>query len=155
MYKLGFTASALALASVLGGCASVTRGWNEQITIASTPSGALAEVTGNETPLKCVTPCVVQVRRQDDLAVQFSLEGHEPQIVKLNKEIASQGAVGFAGNILLGGAVGMVVDGVSGAALDHKPNPVTVVLEPVKRAPATPAKRKPAIVSNPAGVPET
>jgi hypothetical protein len=155
MYKLGFAACALALAGALGGCASVTRGWNEQIAIASMPSGALAEVTGTDTPLKCVTPCVVQVRRQDDLSIQFTLDGHEPQLVKLNKEIATGGAVGFAGNIIAGGAVGMVVDGVSGAALDHKPNPVMVVMEPIKRAPATPSKRQPAIVSNSAAGPQS
>ncbi len=147
MHKWGFTASALALASMLGGCASVTRGWNEEIAIASKPSGALAEVRGAEGSKKCVTPRVVQVRRQDDLSVRFTLAGHQSQVVKLNKEIAAGGAVGFAGNILIGGAVGMVVDGVSGATLDHKPNPVTVVLRPAKRTP-TPPKQRPDVVSS-------
>jgi len=39
------------------------------------------------------------------------------------------------------GLVGMGVDAVTGAALDHKPNPVIVTLQPV--APAPPRAAKP------------
>jgi hypothetical protein len=40
------------------------------------------------------------------------------------------GAAGFAGNILAGGLIGMGVDAATGAAQDHKPNPVIVTLRP-------------------------
>jgi len=42
-------------------------------------------------------------------------------------------AAGFAGNIVLGGAVGMVVDASTGATLEHVPNPVTATLIPMKK----------------------
>lgn len=35
----------------------------------------------------------------------------------------------MAGNLLLGGIVGIGVDAVTGAALDHYPNPVNIALE--------------------------
>ncbi|ARQ01229.1 PEGA domain-containing protein [Pseudorhodoplanes sinuspersici] len=127
------------LALNCAGCASATRGWTEQITITSTPAGAEATVTGPEVPTTCVTPCVVQVKRNDDVSVAFSKEGYEPQVITLTKEVASGGAAGFAGNILVGGLVGMAVDGASGAAYDHKPNPVIVTLKPVAPPPAPPS----------------
>ena len=133
------------LALNCAGCASATRGWTEQITLTSTPAGAEAAVTGPEIPTTCVTPCVVQVKRQDEVSITFTKEGYEPQVVALQKELASGGAAGFAGNILVGGLVGMAVDGVSGAALDHKPNPVIVTLKPVAPPPPAPSimRRRP------------
>lgn len=108
-----------ALCVVLGGCASATRGWHEQIMLASTPSGATATMEGLMGPsadqptksVSCTTPCSIQVNRNDNLTVKFEKDGFEPQVVALSKEVAGTGAAGFAGNILLGGVVGMVVDG--------------------------------------------
>ena len=89
----------------------------------------------------CVTPCVVVAKRSADMTVTVNKEGYEPQIIPLTKEIPGTGAAGFAGNLLLGGVVGMGVDAVTGAALDHKPNPVIVTLQPA--APASPRQAKP------------
>ena len=120
------------------GCASATRGWTEQISIASTPSGARATVSGSENHT-CVTPCAIQVNRNSDLQVSFELNGFEPEVVVLTKEIANTGVAGFAGNLLLGGIIGMGVDAANGAPLDHKPNPVMVTLRPIR--PAAPLGR--------------
>ncbi len=70
-------------------------------------------------------------------------EGYEPQVIPLTKEIPGTGAAGFAGNLLLGGLVGMGVDAATGAALDHKPNPVIVTLQPIAPASSRPAKPRP------------
>jgi hypothetical protein len=133
----------VALAAALGGCASVTRGTSENISIASTPSGAEATITGLDVPTACLTPCVVQAKRNADITVTVAKEGYEPQIVPLIKEIPGTGAAGFAGNLLLGGVVGMGVDAATGAALDHKPNPVIVTLQPHGPAPSSPRVRRP------------
>ena len=122
---------AAALAAPCVGCASVTRGTTENISISSTPAGATAEITGLEIPTSCVTPCVVQAKRNADITVTVNKEGYEPQIIPLTKEIPGSGAAGFAGNVLLGGLVGMGVDAATGAAQDHEPNPVIVTLQPV------------------------
>jgi hypothetical protein len=124
------------------GCASVTRGTTESISIATTPAGATADIAGLEAPTVCVTPCVVQAKRNADITVTINKEGYEPQIIPLIKEIPGTGAAGFAGNLLLGGLVGMGVDAVTGAALDHKSNPVIVTLQPAAPAPR-PAKPRP------------
>ena len=134
---------AAALAVPCLGCASVTRGTTENISISSTPSGATAEVAGLDVPTACVTPCVVQAKRSADITVTVAKEGYEPQVIPLTKEIPSAGAAGFAGNLLLGGVVGMGVDAVTGAALDHKPNPVIVTLQPAAPVSQRPAKPRP------------
>lgn len=119
----------------------MTRGTTENISIATTPAGATAEISGLEIPAACVTPCVVQAKRNADITVTINKDGYEPQIIPLTKEVPGTGAVGFAGNILAGGLVGMGVDAVTGAAQDHKPNPVIVTLQPI--APATPRPARP------------
>jgi hypothetical protein len=121
----------------------VTRGTTENISIATTPSGATADISGLEAPTACVTPCVVQAKRNADITVSISKEGYEPQVIPLTKEIPGSGAAGFAGNILAGGLVGMGVDAVTGAALDHRPNPVIVTLQPAAPPPPPAVRRRP------------
>jgi hypothetical protein len=134
----------VALCALAGGCASVTRGTTENISIASTPSGAEAVIAGLDVPTACMTPCAIVAKRNADISVTFQKEGYEPQVVQLTKEVPATGAAGFAGNILAGGLVGMGVDAVTGAATDHKPNPVTVELQPIApRAHPAPPPRKP------------
>ena len=130
----------VALSVMLGGCASVTRGTTENISISSTPSGVEAVVSGLEVPTTCTTPCAVVVKRNADISITFQKEGYEPQIVPLSRDIPGSGAAGFAGNLLLGGVIGMGVDAATGAATDHKPNPVIVTMQPS----APPRARPPA-----------
>jgi PEGA domain len=131
-----------ALAVALSGCASITRGTTENISIASSPSGAEATITGLEVPTACVTPCAIIAKRNADIAVTFAKEGYEPQTVQLTTEVPGTGAAGFAGNLLAGGLIGMGVDAATGAATDHKPNPVIVTLQPAA-PPPRPVERKP------------
>ncbi|MDE2377880.1 PEGA domain-containing protein [Bradyrhizobium sp.] len=138
----------VALGVMLGGCASITRGTTENISISSTPSGAEAAVSGLDVPTTCTTPCAIVAKRNADISITFQKEGFESQTVQLTKEIPATGAAGFAGNIIAGGLVGMGVDAVTGAATDHKPNPVIVTMQPT--APP-PAPRKP----RPKPVPQT
>ena len=74
---------------------------------------------------------MVVAKRSADITVTVTKEGYEPQVIPLTKEIPGAGAAGFAGNLLVGGLVGMGVDAATGAAQDHKPNPVIVTLQPV------------------------
>ena len=127
-----------ALGIALSGCASVTRGTTENISISSTPSGVEAMVSGLEVPTTCTTPCSIVAKRSADISITFEKPGYESQIVQLTREVPATGAAGFAGNILAGGIVGMGVDAVTGAALDHKPNPVIVTMQP--QAPAARAR---------------
>lgn len=117
----------------LGGCASVTRGWSEQIQITSEPEGAEVRTSLSQA---CTTPCTLTVSRKDEFSVSLAKPGYQPQTVQVGTRIAGGGVAGFAGNVLVGGVIGMGVDAASGATLEHHPNPVVAVLQPV--APARP-----------------
>ncbi|MGO4571063.1 hypothetical protein [Microvirga sp. 2TAF3] len=49
----------------------------------------------------------------------------------IQTRVAGAGAAGFAGNVLIGGIVGMGVDAATGSTLEHYPNPVTASLAPL------------------------
>ncbi|MFG5121694.1 translation initiation factor 2 [Methylorubrum sp. POS3] len=92
------------------------------------PSGAQMTTTkGYACP---ATPCSMEVDRSDEFDVTFTKPGFQPQVIPVRTKIAGTGAVGFAGNVIAGGVIGMGVDAATGAALDHTPNPVNATLVP-------------------------
>ncbi|MCA6107727.1 hypothetical protein [Bradyrhizobium cenepequi] len=80
-------------------------------------------------------------KRSADISITFAKPGFETEVVTLTKEIPTTGAAGFAGNVLLGGLIGMGVDAATGAAQDHKPNPVIVTLKPIAPGRPGPTRR--------------
>ena len=132
-------AAAVGLAITLAGCATITRGTTNQVQIQSDPPGALARTS---TGFSCTTPCTMTVSRKDEFSVVFSKPGYRDETVDVKTQVAGAGAAGFAGNILLGGIIGMGADAATGATLEHVPNPVGVTLVPASQAPA--AKPRPA-----------
>lgn len=156
---------AMAATLMLGGCATVARRTIEQVQFNSEPPGAtmrsiISYECGGPCPMRderigsdtaylndgirtpevpgpaCITPCTAQVARNQELIVTFTKEGYEPQTLKLSNHVAGGGVAGIAGNVIIGGAVGAVVDVGTGATMDHYPNPLKAVLEPIKKPPA-------------------
>jgi hypothetical protein len=117
----------LAAGLAMAGCATVTRGTTDQITVTSQPSEAHVATTLSQA---CTTPCTFPVARKDEFVVTVSKDGYKPQEIPVKTQLAGAGAAGFAGNILLGGVVGMGVDAATGSTLEHVPNPINVVLQP-------------------------
>ena len=130
MKRLAVIAGALALA----GCASVTRGVNEEVVIDYEPAGATVTTSLNNT---CTaSPCTIQVARKTAFQVTASMPGFQTQVVEVKTRVSGKGAAGMAGNVVIGGVVGMGVDAATGATLDHVPNPVVIRLQPLDAAPA-------------------
>jgi hypothetical protein len=74
----------------------------------------------------------VKVSRKKTFTVHAAKEGYKPGQVFVDTKMSGKGAAGLAGNLLVGGVIGVGVDAVSGATLDHDPNPVTIRLVPVE-----------------------
>src|SRR5215831_3578056 len=110
---------------VLSGCATVTRGTTDQLQLLSEPPGAEAHTSLGHV---CVTPCTLQFNRKDEFTVTFSKPGYQDQQVAVTTRVAGAGVAGFAGNLVVGGVVGMGVDAATGSTLEHVPNPVSVHL---------------------------
>jgi hypothetical protein len=54
-------------------------------------------------------------------------------------QFAAGGGAAFAGNVVLGGGVGMIVDAATGATQKLVPNPLNITLEPAQAAGAAAA----------------
>lgn len=118
----------------LFGCASVTRGVNEDVVIRYTPEDAIVTTSLNHSCQQ--SPCTVQVSRKQPFTVRAQKPGYITQVVDVQTKVAGAGAAGFAGNVIIGGVVGMGVDAATGATLDHVPNPVIINLVPESATPA-------------------
>ena len=134
----------IAAGLALSGCATITRGTTDQVQVVSEPSGANVRSSMGQT---CITPCTLQVSRKDEFTLTVSKAGFTDESVPVKTQVAGSGAAGFAGNVLVGGIIGMGADAYTGATLEHVPNPVTVTLQataPPAPARIAPKPRKPA-----------
>ena len=120
----------LTIGLIVSACATITRGTTTQVQIHSNPPEAQARTSMGFT---CVTPCTLQVSRKDEFSVIIAKPGYHTVEVPVRTQVAGAGAAGFAGNIILGGVVGMAADAATGAALEHFPNPVSVTLTARKK----------------------
>ncbi|HLW34872.1 MAG TPA: PEGA domain-containing protein [Chthoniobacterales bacterium] len=110
-------------------CATITRGVHEKLKVQSDPAGANVTLSTGE---KGITPATfVEKRRRDQFTVTVSKPGYVSQTVTVQSKAGGTGGTAMAGNILLGGAIGMGVDAGTGAYDSLYPNPVSVTLEPV------------------------
>jgi hypothetical protein len=116
------------MALLLGGCATVTRGVENAVTINYYPADAQV---GTSFGASCTaSPCTFKVARRQEFTVTATRPGYIPATVQVQTRIATAGAAGMAGNVILGGVVGAGVDVVSGATLEHFPNPIDIRLVP-------------------------
>ena len=143
--KTRFGVRALVLAGVslsLPACATITRGSSQEFTVQSQPPGASVRTSNG---FECAsTPCTFRMQRKTAFTATFEMGGYVTETRQVESKIAGAGAAGMAGNILVGGIIGGVVDASSGAMNDLTPNPLLVIMQtPAQRAanplPAGPA----------------
>ena len=112
-------------------------GNDEAMAFNSIPAGAAVSLSNG---LQCPsTPCDLKISRKDEFTATFTKDGFRPESVRVTTHVSGGGVAAGAGNILLGGAIGVGVDAYNGANLDHSPSPVDVTLQPVQ---VGPVKRK-------------
>jgi hypothetical protein len=101
------------LGMMAGGCATIANGTTQAINIDSEPAGAECTLLrGGQQLSNVTTPSPVTVKRdQQTIHVRCKKEGYEETLVVMN----SRYETASAGNILLGGVIGMMVDNSSGA----------------------------------------
>jgi hypothetical protein len=112
-----------ALATSLGGCATVINGTHTSYRTDTRPKSAAVRFSNGAS---CTTPCKLEFRRKDDIRADITLPGYKPTYVLIQSKL---GGTAF-GNILLGGVVGGVVDATNGASNRLNPNPLIVRLAP-------------------------
>lgn len=127
-----FRANGVLVACCLTGCGTVTRGTTESVSITAEPADAAIRTSlGHSCPQ---SPCTVEVSRKTKFTAFADKQGYKPGSIYLDTRVAGAGAAGVAGNVIVGGVVGIGVDVATGAALDHFPNPAHIRLVPVESA---------------------
>nr|WP_315596214.1 hypothetical protein [uncultured Cupriavidus sp.] len=112
---------------LLTGCASIVSGTSQIVSVESRDndqphSGAKCKLTNSKGTYYVTTPGTVTVHRAyGDLNVRCDKAGQEPGLATVK---STTKAMAF-GNVIFGGAVGVVVDTASGAAYDY-PNVISV-----------------------------
>ncbi len=120
-FRLGATVSAV-LAMV--GCATITGGSRETVSINSTPSDAMIRVDGGA---DYTTPASISLPRGKDHTIVIRKTGYKPARVELTRTFRALPTI--AGNILWL-LPGVIVDGFSGGMWKFERNHVSVTLAP-------------------------
>jgi len=118
----------LLFAALSAGCATLTKGSSQAITVNTDPSGAMCTMTRDAKPVAVVnsTPGSVPVEKaRGTIAVLCQKQGYQDAAGALAAEFQPM----TFGNILFGGIVGVVVDAASGA-MNQYPESVTISLIP-------------------------
>lgn len=123
LVRAALVAALAGVVSMQTGCATVTRGRYQAWTVETAPSGAIVSLSNGE---RCETPCTLKLRRKYPFAVEICKTGYHAVNTTVQSQVSGAGAVGMAGNVILGGIIGAGVDVGTGAAKELKPNPLTV-----------------------------
>lgn len=129
--------AALAATLALASCATITRGTTTAFVVETIPSGAYVRLsTGQE----CTsTPCTfARINRESEFTVLIRKDGYQEVTANVSHATAGAGGAGMAGNVLVGGLIGMAIDANSGATQNLVPNPLVVHLEAIAPAEVTP-----------------
>jgi hypothetical protein len=119
---------AAAVLAVCSGCATITKGSSQPVTVQTDPAGATCTLTrdGGTVAVVNPTPGTVTVgKSHTDLAVRCTKDGYIDAVGTIGSKFQPM----TFGNILFGGLVGIVVDAASGATAEYEPT-ITIVLVP-------------------------
>lgn len=130
--KLKTLLIAACAATLTTGCASIFSGGPQDIGINSTPDGAAVTITDKRGTVvfNGTTPATAELARSDGFfsaqryTVKIDKQGFGSETVELRST-----ANGWTfGNLLLGGVIGIVIDGATGAIFSYRPKDIDVTL---------------------------
>lgn len=113
---------------LISGCATITKGTQQTITIATDPDGATCNLTRDAKPLAVVNPTPGSIPIEKAMG-SISILCKKPGYLDADGALASEFQAWTFGNIILGGLIGVAVDAASGAMHEY-PAMVTITLEP-------------------------
>lgn len=119
----------------LTNCATVMNGTTESYLVTSEPTGAEVQLSTGET---CMTPCVLNKKRNSEFTVSIEKKGFKPHAIEVTNHTSEAGAAAIAGDlIMIGSVVWLGIDTLTGATKELLPNPCAVILEPADKQPDT------------------
>lgn len=126
MSKFRAAAALTGILLLTSNCATITRGSKDVLQVNSSPAGAKVETSNG---FSCEsTPCAIKMPRRSEFVVTVSKPGCQTARINVTHKTANAGGAGLAGNVLVGGVIGLGVDAATGASQDLVPNPVEAEL---------------------------
>jgi len=110
-----------AAAVMLGACASIIHSQHQDVSVASTPTGASVQVDGTD---QGKTPMVAKLKRKATHVVTISMPGYRPFELTMNRKVSGW----VWGNLVFGGLIGLAVDGIGGGMYRLEPEQVNAAL---------------------------
>ncbi len=132
----------------LSACATVTRGTSQKFEIVTTPAAADIKLSTGQS---CTSPCKLILKRRPGFTATVAKSGYQTQEIIVESKVKGGGIVAGAGNLILGGVVGGIVDGTNGSMNSLTPNPLSVTLVPI--AGVTVSDAEPVKAADPADAP--
>ena len=125
-------AAITALVALTSGCATITKGSSQTVTVNTDPSGAVCTMTRDAKHLATVnpTPGSISISKSSGLV---SVNCKKDNYLDAAGTMASEFQAMTFGNILFGGLIGVAVDAASGASHEYPPL-ITITLIPAKFA---------------------
>jgi len=123
-----FISSAIALVAILflSGCATVIHGSKQQIAITSNPSSGTVTV---DDQVVGKTPFTTRLSRKKPHFIKIELDGYFPYQAVFTRKTSGW----IAGNILIGGLIGLGVDAITGGMYKLSPEAVQAELRNEQR----------------------
>lgn len=149
--KLGVLAVSVVM---LGGCASITGGTSQNISVITSPSGATCDFVrqGQSIGSIAATPGSLHVRRsKHDILINCSKDGYEQATFYNNSGLSSAVGANIAVDVLLTAGLSSIIDSANGADNEYqevvnitlRPKADTVAATPVTATPASPGASMP------------
>ena len=116
------------VAAGLPACATITTGTSQSLTVLTEPAGAACTLTRDGTIVGVVNPSpgtITISKSTRDVAIRCTRQGNLPGVTTATPQFQAM----TAGNLLLGGVIGLGIDAASGA-LSYYPANVLVTLPP-------------------------
>lgn len=124
-----------AAALSISACSTIIEGTSQEISIGTAPPEASCKLERDGVVIGLIpsTPGTAKIEKnKQNITITCEKEGYKDAVYNNKSDFA--GAT--AGNILLGGIIGIGIDAATGAANKYE-NDVAIKLEPVETAPAT------------------
>lgn len=117
----------LLLSTLLAGCATLITGTSTDLSVSTEPPDAKIEVDGRDFG---ETPKTITLDSDRSHTMELKLDGYETETVQIQQTTSGW----MAGNILVGGIIGIIIDAASGGMYVLSPEKASVDLEETKTA---------------------
>lgn len=134
MWRFWGLCAGACLLSILAGCASVTHGTSQTVTIdtltvdGKAVEGAECSVANDKSETVALSGSSVQVRRS---GATLNIECTQPGYAPASGQATSRVNTGMVGNVLIGGLIGAAIDSGTGAGFNY-PNWIQLVFGEVR-----------------------